>query len=72
MRRHTEEFAFHKFKYQAKINGAVKLHQQSIQMIYKEEKGPEMHDEVKEYHFKALIYAAKYNVSTEALAGLCK
>ena len=41
-------------------------------MIYKEEKDPEMHDEVKEYHFKALIYAAKYNVSTEALAGLCK
>ena len=41
-------------------------------MIDKEEKGSEMHDEVKECCFKALISAAKYNVSTEALSDLCK
>ena len=72
MRQHTEDYAFHNLKYQAKNDGAVKLHQQPIQIIDKEEKGYEMHDEVKEYHFKPLIYAAKYNVSTEALAGSCK
>ena len=54
------------------IDGAVKLHQQSIQMIDKEANGSEMHDEVKEYLLKALISASKYNVSTESLAGLCK
>ena len=53
MRRHTDESALHKLKYQEKIDGA-------------------MHDEGKEYRFKASIFVAKYNVSIETLAGLCK
>ena len=72
MRQHTEESALHKLKYQAKIDSVVKLYQQSIQMVDKEAKSSEIHDEVKEHRFKVLISAAKYNVSTEALAGLCK
>ena len=55
MRQHTEESALHKLKYQAKVDGTMKLHQQSIQIIDKEEKGSEMHDEVKEYCFKAFF-----------------
>ena len=58
MRQHTKESVFHNLKYQAKINGEVKLHQQSIQMIDKETNYSETHDEVKEYSFKELIYAA--------------
>ena len=32
---HTEEFALHNLKYRLKNDGALKLHHQSIQMIYK-------------------------------------
>ena len=72
IRRHTEKSVLNKLKCQVNIGGVVKLHQQSIQMVDKEAKSSEIHDEVKEYRFKVLISAAKYNVSTEALAGLCK
>ena len=48
MRRNTDESALHKLKYQANIDGAVKLHQKLIEMIVNGEKGSEMYDEVRE------------------------
>ena len=72
MKRHTEESVKHKTQFQKKLDGDVKLHHQSIRSITKGAKGSEMHEDLKAYRFKALIAAAKYNVSTEAMAGLCK
>jgi len=72
LRRHTIESKKHKELYQKKMAGAVKLHQQSVKLVDKKAKGSELSDDLKDYRFKALISAAKHNVPTEAMKGLCQ
>ena len=70
MTRHVDTSDKHKMKYEEKLKGVSKLHQQSITMIKDGVQGSELPDEVKDYRFKALISAAKRNVPMEALAGV--
>jgi uncharacterized C2H2 Zn-finger protein len=70
MTRHVDTSDKHKMKYEEKLKGVSKLHQQSITMIEDGVQGSELPDEVKDYHFKALISTAKRNVPMEALAGV--
>ena len=71
LKRHTVESKKHNALYQKKMAGALKLHQQSVKLVDKEAKGSELSDDLKAYRFKALIAAAKHNVPTEAMKGLC-
>jgi len=71
VKRHTIESATHKAAFERKMDAAVKLHHQSIKLVDKKAKGGQMSDDLMSYRFKALISAAKHNVPTDAMKGIC-
>ena len=69
MARHTDNKK-HQILYQKKLDGAIKLHQRSLQAINPNAVGAVISDSTKDYRMKVLIAGAKHNVTTDALVGL--